>query len=1161
MKKKILTSQLRSLLTRLLPTCLCILLFYMTDAFGATLNAATNGTTLSADTNSTNGTGSTALTGPSVVETTAGDIGTGSIVLNAPTDYIFDTTSNVTATVTCNNGGTKLLLGAGPGAATQTVTPTTTSISITVFGKSASKTCTITWSGIKVRPKVGTPLAATENITEGGNSVITGVTSGANAGPLTEVAGAAKKLAFVQSPTNTPATSSITPAVTVQVQDQYGNNRTTAADTQSITMAIGTNPASGTLSGTTPVAAVTGLATFSNLSINNVGSGYTLTASSTGLTSITSVAFNITGALNNFLVEASAGGNIASQIAGTPFNIKITARDVSNSTVTAFTGTVTLTSTGTLSGTPPITTANFSGGILASQSVTILNTGNFTITATRTTGGIESGTSNSFTVTAGTVTGLQILVPGETAAPGTASGKIGTPTAQTQTLAFPVTVNAVDANWNVVSSVTDMVGITSSDGAANLPANAVLVAGTKTYSVTLNTAGTATVTASDVTNPARTANTSPAITVSAVGRDFNAFENSTATGAIMGKIYTKIAGTPFTLDLIAIDNSHTIVNTGYNKTVTVALLDSSNDSGALDTFACRSTWIVIQTLTVSPDFALVTGRIANVSFTENNAYPNVRVRITSNSGTIKQGCSNDNFAIRPSGFINITSNMTNTTTSGTPNAIAGSGKFTITATSAPVTTTLYNGTPKINNAKVEAHVGKTQDGVVTGAFPAAISGIATGTNAFTYSEVGNFRFLGSTPAFGDNTARGIYDDKFTLVDQSSDCTDDFSNTPVASGSDIGKVGCKFGLTANTSYFGRFYPNSFMLTASVMTNRSDIAGCDAQTTGTITGAPSTSLSVTSIAGFVVGDTIGVRGAGTAGADLTTTITAITGTTFTLSTAATTNVAGASVYKPVFTYKGESIGLAFTLTAQNGLAIPTTTQNYTTSSSFAQLDMATPASSGLGAENLGTLYTANLTVTSTAGTWAAGVANVTATLLMNRGTVADGPFNSFNLGIRPVDLDNVQLQGYDMELDGTIPGNDHSKVGSTQIRFGRLKLSNAHGSELLALPVSAAMQYFNGTAFVTNTADSCTSIQSASISLTQSPANCSSVSNSIVFTSGIGNMKLAKPLAKCRADMTINLGVPENKSYLRVGATYIDNPTARATFGIYKGGPIIYLREMY
>src|SRR4029077_1755481 len=94
---------------------------------------------------------------------------------------------------------------------------------------------------------------------------------------------------------------------------------------------------------------------------------------------------------------------------------------------------------------------------------------------------------------------LQILLPGETAAPGTPSGKTGTPTAEAAGSAFTATVNAVDANWNPVSA-TDTVAITSSDSNATLPANAALVAGTKTFSITPRTTGSATFTATDASD-------------------------------------------------------------------------------------------------------------------------------------------------------------------------------------------------------------------------------------------------------------------------------------------------------------------------------------------------------------------------------------------------------------------------------------------------------------------------------------------------------------------------------------------------------------------------------------------------------------------------------------------------------------------------------------
>jgi hypothetical protein len=101
---------------------------------------------------------------------------------------------------------------------------------------------------------------------------------------------------------------------------------------------------------------------------------------------------------------------------------------------------------------------------------------------------------------------LQVLMPGETAAPNTASGKTGTPDPQTVGLPFNVIVNAVDAVWNRVSS-TDTITITSSDATATLPADAALVSGTHTFSVTFGSEGNFTVTAADVTDTTKSAGT------------------------------------------------------------------------------------------------------------------------------------------------------------------------------------------------------------------------------------------------------------------------------------------------------------------------------------------------------------------------------------------------------------------------------------------------------------------------------------------------------------------------------------------------------------------------------------------------------------------------------------------------------------------------------
>jgi len=103
----------------------------------------------------------------------------------------------------------------------------------------------------------------------------------------------ASKLSFAAQPATTEVGVTISPAVEVEVQDLYGN-RMTQDNSTSITLAIGTNPGSGTLSGTKTKTVSSGVASFSGLSINNPGNGYTLVASATGLTSATSTTFNIT---------------------------------------------------------------------------------------------------------------------------------------------------------------------------------------------------------------------------------------------------------------------------------------------------------------------------------------------------------------------------------------------------------------------------------------------------------------------------------------------------------------------------------------------------------------------------------------------------------------------------------------------------------------------------------------------------------------------------------------------------------------------------------------------------------------------------------------------------------------------------------------------------
>ncbi len=257
-------------------------------------------------------------------------------------------------------------------------------------------------------------------------------------------------------------------------------------------------------------------------------------------------------------------GSPTAQTAGTGYDVTINAVDANYNLINT-NDTVHITSSDPQAELP--TDGALSGGTMT-FSVTNRTAGSWTVTASDVTqAGITSNTSTSFTVNPGAFAKLQLLVPGETAAPGTLTGKTGTATAQKTDTPFDVTANAVDDNWNVVPTVGDTVAITASDPGASLPANAALSGGTGTFSVRLNTAGSWTVTATDVTDGSKAANTSAVIPV-----NLGAFVRlqvllpgeTAAPGTPTGKTGTptaQTAGTAFDVTVRAVDATWNLIST------------------------------------------------------------------------------------------------------------------------------------------------------------------------------------------------------------------------------------------------------------------------------------------------------------------------------------------------------------------------------------------------------------------------------------------------------------------------------------------------------------------------------------------------------------------------------------------------------------------------
>ena len=151
-------------------------------------------------------------------------------------------------------------------------------------------------------------------------------------------------------------------------------------------------------------------------------------------------------------------------------NVTVTALDGFNNTAIGYTGTVHFTSTDGQAGLPANSTLT-SGA--RTFSVPLRTAGSQTVTATDTVTSSITGTSNTVSVTAATLDHFLVGVP-STATTGTA---------------FSFTVSAVDLYSNLVSNYGGTVHFTSSDAAANLPANSSLTNGTASFRDALRATG------------------------------------------------------------------------------------------------------------------------------------------------------------------------------------------------------------------------------------------------------------------------------------------------------------------------------------------------------------------------------------------------------------------------------------------------------------------------------------------------------------------------------------------------------------------------------------------------------------------------------------------------------------------------------------------------
>jgi len=167
----------------------------------------------------------------------------------------------------------------------------------------------------------------------------------------------------------------------------------------------------------------------------------------------------------------------SSSNAGTAFYVTVTAKDQYENVVKGYTGALHFTSTDAQATLPADTV--LTGG--SKQYIVKLKApGAQTVTVTDTSNGALTVTTNPITVG---VIASKLVVTAPAAA--TAGGPL------------TVTVTAMDASGNTATSYSGIVHITSTDAQAVLPADATLTNGVGTFSVTLKTAASQTITATD----------------------------------------------------------------------------------------------------------------------------------------------------------------------------------------------------------------------------------------------------------------------------------------------------------------------------------------------------------------------------------------------------------------------------------------------------------------------------------------------------------------------------------------------------------------------------------------------------------------------------------------------------------------------------------------
>lgn len=173
-------------------------------------------------------------------------------------------------------------------------------------------------------------------------------------------------------------------------------------------------------------------------------------------------------------------------------------------------------------------------------------------------------------------------------------------------------------------------------------------------------------------------------------------------------------------------------------------------------------------------------------------------------------------------------------------------------------------------------------------------------------------------------------------------------------------------------------------------------------------------------------------------------------------------------------------------------------------------------------------------------------------------------------------NAQIAPFDAALEVTITSVQDSdgvaltgplpvlSSAGTSIRYGRLALENAYGPETMKLQVPFEAQVWNGARFTRHADENCWAYNTADAIVTDTPPNTSVDARSGTLNTGMAEsgeeLVLTAPGEGNTGSVTIEYPVPTYWQDDFDGDGSVENPSATATFGVYRGHDrVIYWQE--